>query len=266
MIHPLIQYSLAGISWWQGEGNYANMQTYGSRFKALITSWRAAWAPLPAEGANIPFFFFFLEPYSLGWYNVLRSQQQEALALANVTGVTILDIGDRGSPYGTVHIRNKQVCGHRLSLQMLHIMYGYRNVYSGPVMKSVQLLSARNGSQTVAVAFTDQAWPMPMRILPTEQCRACCGSGVSPFSAGPTPVAANMKAAVHASVDSDGSLASVVNVEFALADGEDLRYIGLHFVPYPECALHGGTGLPAQPSVLPVMKSGGRINTEPSYI
>lgn len=258
MIHPLRQYSLAGMAWWQGEGNYANMLTYGSRFKALISSWRAAWASLPTAG-DIPFFFFYLEPYSLGWYNILRSQQQQALALPNVSGVNVLDIGDRGSPYGTVHIRNKQVSGYRLSLQILQMVYGHRNTAVGPVMLSAKRLSAKNGSQTVSVTFDDQAWPMPMRVLPTEQCRQCCNEGENPFSAGPSPVASEMKSAVHASVDSDGPLAATVQVQFALTDSRDLRYIGLHFVPYPECTLHGGTGLPAQPAVLAVLTNGDEV-------
>ena len=252
MISPLRRYSVAAHAWWQGEGNVANMAGYAPRFEALISSWRSEWAPAPGD-VVIPFFFFYLEPYSLAWYNILREQQAEtAAALPQVFGVNVLDVGDRSSPYGTVHMRNKQVAGYRLSLQLLQVVYGFGNIAFGPVMKSAAVVSATNGSQTIAVTLEDQAWPMPMRVLPTEQCKHCCSAGENPFSAGQTAVAANMKPAVHASVDSDGQEASVIRVSFDLQDARDLQFVGVHFDPYPECTLHGGSGLPAQPAVIAI--------------
>ena len=253
MIFPLRRYSIAAMAWWQGEGNVANMGEYGRRFEALISSWRHNWAPMASGGSPTPFFFFFLEPYSIAWYNILREQQSiAASALPEVFGVNVLDVGDRGSPYGTVHIRNKQVAGYRLALQILEVVFNHRIVAVGPVMTSATVVSASNGSQVVAVSFSDPAWPMPLRVLPTEQCKQCCSMEENPFSAGDTPVAARMKNAVHASVDSDSPLASVIHVSFSLPLASDLKFIGLHFQPYPECALHGGSGLPAQPGILAI--------------
>ena len=230
MIYPLRRYSITAHTWWQGEGNVANMAGYRLPFEALISSWRSEWAA-PAENKTVlPFFFFLLEPYSLAWYNILRQQQIEAAAvLPSVYGVNVLDVGDRGSPYGTVHIRNKEVAGFRLSLQLLQVIYGYDNIACGPVMVTASIVSATNGSQTVAVTFVDQAWPMPMRVLPTEQCKHCCTPGGNPFSAGATAVAAQMKPAVHASVDSDSPKAGMLHVSFGLAEAKDLVWIGLHF-------------------------------------
>ena len=253
MIYPLRQHSIAAHVWWQGEGNVANMTIYSVRFTALISSWRSEWAASPERSGVLPFFFFLLEPYSLAWYNILREQQLEtARALPSVYGVNVLDIGDRSSPYGTVHTRNKEVAGYRLSLQMLREVYKFNNIAMGPVMTGASIVSATNGSQTVSVTFDDQAWPMPMRVLPTEQCKSCCSSTENPFSAGATPVASRMKAATHAFVDSDADKASVLHVSFDLSDPKDLLYIGLHFTAYPECTLHGGSGLPAQPAIMTI--------------
>ncbi|MCH5689093.1 sialate O-acetylesterase [Niabella sp. W65] len=43
MIYPLLNLSVAGAIWYQGEGNTVMPFTYGQLFTEMIQSWRAAW-------------------------------------------------------------------------------------------------------------------------------------------------------------------------------------------------------------------------------
>lgn len=65
LIAPLVKWNLRAALWYQGEANsdegyHRNAAEYECEFKALITTWRAAW------GYSLPFFFVQLHPWGFG--------------------------------------------------------------------------------------------------------------------------------------------------------------------------------------------------------
>jgi len=134
MIHPLLQFDIAGVIWYQGESNRVNAMSYYKSFPALITSWREAW------GKQFPFYYVQIAPfrYKDSEVNaaVVRDAQLATLSLPN-TGMAITnDIGDLEN----IHPENKQEVGRRLALWALAKTYGVDlPAYSGPVYQSMEI-------------------------------------------------------------------------------------------------------------------------------
>ncbi len=61
MIHPLLQYRIKGVLWYQGESNAGNATAYSCAFPALIRSWRSHW-----QQGDFPFYFILLSGYPEG--------------------------------------------------------------------------------------------------------------------------------------------------------------------------------------------------------
>lgn len=71
--------------------------------------------------------FFFLAPWVSDDMNaepLTRISQYFALRLPNVGLATAVDLGDKDSPFGSIHPRDKQAVGYRLALNALAIHYG----------------------------------------------------------------------------------------------------------------------------------------------
>ena len=134
MIHPLINYRIRGVIWYQGETNILDADLYGSLFPALIRNWRRDW-----QQGDFPFCFVqiapfdYKEPFPAAAY--LREAQTKALALPNTGMVLTMDIGNAKD----IHPKNKQEVGQRLALWALAKTYGREPLYySGPVVKKIQ--------------------------------------------------------------------------------------------------------------------------------
>ena len=136
MIAPLLNYTIKGTIWYQGESNCGNPTGYGRMLGAMINNWRESWR----EG-NFPFLVVQLpnygpaaaEPGPSGWADV-RNAQLKALALPN-TGIAVTyDIGE----WNDIHPLDKGDVGKRLALAAEHIAYGDNHiVYSGPIYNSM---------------------------------------------------------------------------------------------------------------------------------
>lgn len=137
MIHPILNFPIKGVLWYQGESNANNREDaleYSKLFADMITNWRALW-----NVGDFPFLYVQLanfmapqdKPVESNWA-VLRESQSNALKLKNTGQAVIIDIGDADD----IHPRNKQDVGLRLSLAARKIAYGQDLVYSGPVYKS----------------------------------------------------------------------------------------------------------------------------------
>ncbi len=139
MIHPILDFPIKGVIWYQGESNAGGKDAYEYRnlFHTMIEDWRARWT----NSGNFPFLFVQLanymaakpEPSESDWA-VLRESQSKTLTTTPNTGqAVIIDIGEAGD----IHPRNKQDVGYRLALAALKLTYGDdKVVYSGPVYKS----------------------------------------------------------------------------------------------------------------------------------
>ncbi len=130
MIHPVINYKIAGAIWYQGESNTANPDTYRRLFPSMIESWRAAW------GFPLPFYYVQIAPFRYGTpFVCARVQEAQLMSMRTpLTGMVV--VSDIGNIYD-IHPRNKQDVGRRLGNWALARTYGQRDVvYSGPIYQS----------------------------------------------------------------------------------------------------------------------------------
>ncbi len=136
MIHPILDYPVRGVLWYQGESNAGpeDAYPYRLRFPGLIQDWRRRYGL-----DDLPFLFVQLanfmkpaeQPGESDWA-VLRESQSQTLELPQTAQAVIIDIGDADD----VHPRNKQDVGLRLSLAARHLVYGEESlVWSGPTYR-----------------------------------------------------------------------------------------------------------------------------------
>lgn len=136
MIHPLLNYAVLGVIWYQGESNASQAVAYRTRFPNLINDWRNHW-----DNPEMGFYFVQLanymdpaeQPNESAWAE-LREAQTMALSLPKTGMAVAIDIGEADD----IHPRNKQDVGRRLALAALHDTYGRDVVYAGPVLKEMR--------------------------------------------------------------------------------------------------------------------------------
>ncbi|MCS7237613.1 MAG: sialate O-acetylesterase [Thermoguttaceae bacterium] len=135
MIHPLLNFAIRGVVWYQGESNCARAEQYQKLFPTLIQDWRKRWGL-----GDFPFYFVQLAPFR--YRNAdprnaaeLREAQRLTLRLPNTGMVVTTDIGD----VNDIHPTNKQEVGRRLALWALAKTYGQDVVYSGPLYREAKI-------------------------------------------------------------------------------------------------------------------------------
>ena len=147
MIHPIINFPIKGVIWYQGESNANNVEDafkYRKVFSDMIKDWRASW-----NVGDFPFLFVQLanyrepveQPYDSPW-GMVRESQSDVLTLPNTGQAVIIDIGNAND----VHPRDKQNVGLRLSLAARKFAYGEKIVFSGPTYKSSKI---KNGKMII---------------------------------------------------------------------------------------------------------------------
>ncbi len=135
MIAPLINYTIKGVIWYQGESNVDDPLEYQKLFPALITDWRRKW-----NLGDFPFLYVQLanylqtseQPAESEWAE-LRETQLKTLSVSNTGMAVAIDIGE----WNDIHPENKKDVGERLALAARKVAYGENNVvYSGPIYHS----------------------------------------------------------------------------------------------------------------------------------
>jgi len=138
MIAPIINYSIKGVIWYQGESNADRPWEYYSLMETLIHDWRDKW-----NEENLPFLFVqlpnFMEPKSepsgSNWA-LLREAQLKTLSVPNTGMAVTYDIGE----WNDIHPLDKKDVGYRLFLNAEKYAYGNNNIiYSGPIYKSLKV-------------------------------------------------------------------------------------------------------------------------------
>jgi sialate O-acetylesterase len=130
MIAPLVNYTIQGAIWYQGESNVGRGKQYETLFPAMISNWREVW-----NQGDFPFYFVQIAPFNYG-ENAnestaeLRDAQFKTLSLPNTGMVVTMDIGNPAN----IHPSNKLDIGERLALWALAKTYNQNDlVYSGPL-------------------------------------------------------------------------------------------------------------------------------------
>ena len=137
MLYPLIQYSIKGALWYQGETNAGRAYQYGTAFPLMISDWRQHF-----KQGNFPFLFVQLSTFGSADANSkngsdwaeLREAQAKTLSLPN-TGMAITT--DIGNPTD-IHPKNKQDVGKRLANIALHDVYKKAGECTGPMYQSMK--------------------------------------------------------------------------------------------------------------------------------
>ncbi|MDR0419310.1 MAG: hypothetical protein LBH34_03760 [Prevotellaceae bacterium] len=136
MIAPLLNYSLTGFIWYQGESNEGRAYEYGELFPTLIDGWRKQF-----NQGNLPFYYVQLANYGIpptlpenSEWAELREAQTYALQLPNTGMAIVIDIGEAND----IHPKNKQEVGRRLALLALNKTYGKDVDAKAPMAKDIK--------------------------------------------------------------------------------------------------------------------------------
>ncbi len=137
MIVPLLNLSMKGVIWYQGESNISRAQEYYDLFPAMIKSWREEW-----HQGDFPFLYVQLanlneacsDPCESNMAQ-LRDAQTSVLKLTNTAMAVAYDIGE----WNDIHPLNKKDVGIRLSLAAQKVAYNDDVVYSGPQLSNYQV-------------------------------------------------------------------------------------------------------------------------------
>jgi sialate O-acetylesterase len=160
MIAPLINYSIRGFIWYQGESNVPRYSTYADKMVALIKFWRTLWA-----NDNMPFFYTEIAPYNYAanrldlteaQINAALLREQQARVMDMINNVGMVCTNDLVSPYEReeIHPSNKPEVARRFSYWALRNAYGFGEALSviGPRYKSVKI---ENGKAILAFSGVD---------------------------------------------------------------------------------------------------------------
>lgn len=137
MIHPLINLSIKGVLWYQGESNAGEIKLYPILNAALIKSWRNDF-----NQPDLPFFYVQMTPYNwkntnpaLNNYARFREAQASILSLIHNTGmVCTMDVGEPDN----IHPVNKRPVGERLAALALNKSYGVKTIIcNGPAFDAM---------------------------------------------------------------------------------------------------------------------------------
>lgn len=135
MLAPLSKLKPRGVIWYQGEANTHYPEDYKALFSALVDDWRTMFddPKLPFLYAQLP--NFGEEGIYSGWAEI-RQAQLESLTIPHVGMAVTIDIGE----WNDLHPLNKKDVGERLALIARAKVYGEAVAYSGPIIKSAQLI------------------------------------------------------------------------------------------------------------------------------
>lgn len=148
MVAPLVNYSIKGFLWYQGESNTGRPKEYASLQQAMIKDWRKLWNQ-PAA----PFLFVQLPNFMDMSYLPMESQwaefreaQAQSLSLPNTGMAVAIDLGE----WNDIHPGGKKEVGERLARIAEKVAYGNKSiVQTGPTFQA----AAINGNK-VTLSFT----------------------------------------------------------------------------------------------------------------
>ncbi|XP_041098404.1 sialate O-acetylesterase [Polyodon spathula] len=154
MIHPLLNMTIKGAIWYQGEDNTNyNLDLYNCTFPAMIDDWRLSFHQGSAgqTSAVFPFGFVQISTYNQGsqsdafprlrWHQTADFGFAPNPRMKNTFMAVSVDLVDPSSPWGSIHPRYKQDVARRLILGARAVAYGEEGVtFQGPFPTKVELM------------------------------------------------------------------------------------------------------------------------------
>src|SRR6185369_10038108 len=134
MVAPLINYTVKGFLWYQGEANTNRAEEYAKLQPAQIIDWRNKWkqGDLPFLYVQLPGFMDYNYLPSESQWAALRESQLKSLSVPNTAMAVAIDAGE----WNDIHPDNKKIVGDRLALAAEKMVYGENVVASGPIYQS----------------------------------------------------------------------------------------------------------------------------------
>src|SRR6187200_332923 len=134
MIAPLINYTIKGFVWYQGEANTNRAEEYAKLQPAMIADWRNKWkqTDAPFLYVQLPGFMDYNYLPSESNWAMLRESQLKSLSVPNTAMAVGIDLGE----WNDIHPDNKKTVGERLALAAEKLVYGENIIYSGPLYES----------------------------------------------------------------------------------------------------------------------------------
>ena len=137
MIAPLLNFSVKGAIWYQGESNTGNAYKYRAMQPAMIENWRKDF-----NNPDLAFYFVQLAPFTAvnkkpGESNWAELREAQTMTLSKLKNTGMAVITDFGNEYD-IHPTPKRPVGERLALAARAQTYGEKIVYSGPMYKGVK--------------------------------------------------------------------------------------------------------------------------------
>ncbi|KAF1631573.1 Sialate O-acetylesterase, partial [Eudyptes filholi] len=243
MIHPLLNMTLRGVAWYQGEANaFLHTDRYNCTFPALIADWRWAFHVGSAGQTEplLPFGFVQLSTYRrqspddsfarLRWHQTADLGVVPNARMPGTFMAVAMDLCDERSPYG-IHPRDKQNVAHRLHLGARAVAYGEKGlVFQGPYPTRA-VLEVSKGLLNLTYSQELVCRQKDMRAF-----EVCCSPQPSPCGWLPAPVVAVESRTVTLALAGCGTL--VLGLRYAWAEWP---------CEYESCALYNTRGLPAPP-------------------
>ncbi|XP_035679035.1 sialate O-acetylesterase-like [Branchiostoma floridae] len=182
MIHPILNMTLKGVIWYQGEANavYNETDVYGCLFTNMISTWRSGFHLGSGRQTEsvFPFGFVQLSVSSTEDFPELRWSQTNGYGSApnpdmpRVFMAVAMDL-ERSHAAG-VHPRDKQDVGSRLLLGARAVAYGEDVVFQGPLPTAVKVSSSAN---TMDVLYNmTMGGTLRLEVRNPDGFEICCSS------------------------------------------------------------------------------------------
>jgi sialate O-acetylesterase len=138
MLAPVVNYTVKGVLWYQGEANIQRAAEYYRLFSIMINDWRRNW-----KQPELPFIFVQLPNYGMpkdqpeeSQWAALREAQRLTLSTPFTGMAVTIGLGE----WNDIHPLDKEDVAKRLFLSAEHVAYGKINfIYSGPLYHSIHI-------------------------------------------------------------------------------------------------------------------------------
>lgn len=138
MIAPLVNYTIKGFIWYQGETNAGRADEYAKLQPSMIADWRSKWhqPEAPFLYVQLPNFMEMNYAPAESQWAAFREAQLKSLSVPNTAMAVAIDLGE----WNDIHPDRKKEVGERLALAAEKVAYGDKDVvYSGPLYQSSKI-------------------------------------------------------------------------------------------------------------------------------
>jgi sialate O-acetylesterase len=141
MISPLLNFSIRGVVWYQGESNASDPNQYARLMPSLINDWRTKWklGDFPFLVVQLPNYMNAVDTPSESNWAEMRQVQMQLLSMPETGLAVTYDLGE----WNDIHPLNKKDVGIRLAAEASRLAYVEKNTVSSPLYKSMKIKGNR---------------------------------------------------------------------------------------------------------------------------